>query len=60
VGGSRPGPGAPHPLPPREREGSAFGPGSAPVAASLPRPAPFYLRGPDAALPAEPPPVILP
>ncbi len=25
-----------------------------------PRPAPFYLRGPDAALPAEPPPVILP
>ncbi len=25
-----------------------------------PRPAPFYLRGPDAALPSEPPPVILP
>jgi tRNA threonylcarbamoyl adenosine modification protein YeaZ len=30
------------------------------LAARPPRPAPFYLRGPDAALPAEPPPVILP
>ena len=29
-------------------------------AAAQPRPAPFYLRGADAAPPADPPPVILP
>ena len=55
--------------------GSAAGPGALPAAMPLteamaeiaatravpqPRPAPFYLRGADAAPPSDPPPVILP
>ncbi len=59
--GSAPGPGAPPPSPsPTRGEGSAVHPTLAPASVVLPRPAPFYLRGPDAALPSEPPPVILP
>ncbi len=40
--------------------GTAPGAGGAPTGIALPRPAPFYLRGADAAPPADPPPVILP
>lgn len=63
-------------LPSGPRTGSAAGPGALPSAQPLaeaiarigavraltpqPRPAPFYLRGADAAPPSDPPPVILP